>query len=254
MLDVYHWEPNGASGRILIALAEKRLAFTSHYVDVLAFEHFRAPLAALSESGEVPIVVLDGAPFTGESQVAELLEDTFPDPPLMPAEPLGRWKVRVWQKSVDDALSASVSELAWMAYGIHGIGEQAARARAAAEEIASFAARDAWKSALAGYSDERLGQARARVDAAVENVETTLGDSAWLAGSSFSLADVAVFPYLNYLPALMPERVSDAATPRTTAWLRAVAERPAVQEALGRGRAGDPFRLAVPGPEPVRWG
>lgn len=254
MLDVYHWEPNGASGRILIALAEKRLAFTSHYVDVLALEQFRAPLVELSESGEVPIVVLDGAAYTGESQVAELLEDTFPDLPLMPADPLGRWAVRVWQKSVDDTLSTSVSELAWKAYGPYGDREFAARTGEAVESIASFPARSAWKSALAGYSDERLGQARARVDDAVKKIEATLGESRWLAGSTFSLADVAVFPYLSYLPALMPERVSDTETPRTSAWLRAVAERPAVREALACGRAADPFALAAPGPEPVRWG
>jgi GSH-dependent disulfide-bond oxidoreductase len=254
MLSVYHWEPNGGSGRVLIALAEKRLEFTSHYVDLLALEQYRPALLELTESGEIPILVHDGAAYTGDSEVGEFLEESFPARPLMPADPRGRWEVRVWQKYVDDGLAASVSELAWQAYGGHGDSALAAKLRAAIESVAMPERRESWSAALAGYSDERLVQARSRVEAAVEKIESTLRASRWLAGDSFTLADVAVFPYVRYLPRIAPGTVSEASTPRMVAWLRAVAERPAVREALGRGRATDPFALAAPGPEQIRWG
>ena len=254
MLEVYHWEPNGASGRILIVLAEKRLEFTAHYVDVLALAQYRPPLRELCGTGEIPILILDGAAYTGETQVAELLEETFAPSPLMPADPLGRWQVRVWQKYVDDGLAASVSDLAWNAYAPRADGAAAADLRAAVERLAQPQQRAEWTAALEGGSDERLAQSRARVAAAIAKIESTLTGAPWLAGASFTLADAAVFPYLRYLPALVPELLSAASAPRTTAWLSAVGERPAVREALGRGRTADPFTVAAPGPQSVRWG
>lgn len=254
MLDVYHWEPNGASGRILIALAEKRLAFNSHYIDLLALEQYAPAMLELSANGEVPVVVLDGAAYRGESQVAEWLEEQFPEAPLMPADPRGRWSVRVWQKSVDDGFAAAVSEVAWTALGVHSDGKLKQRLRVALDNIGPARSRAAWKTAVEGFSEERLSQAHARIEADVAAIEAALAGSPWLAGAAFSLADVAVFPYLRYLPRIAPHTVGEARTPRTMAWLRAVEERPAVREALARGRRRDPFALAVPGPEPVRWG
>jgi glutathione S-transferase len=254
MLEVYHWEPNGASGRVLIALAEKRLDFTSRYVDLLALEQYGPQLLELSATGEIPLLVLDGAAYGGASEICELLEETFPQPPLMPAEPRGRWEVRVWQKLVDDGLAASVSELAWQTYGLHGTGAFAPPAPTIAGRIPFQEPREAWQAALGGYGEGRLGEARERVEAAVRKVEACLARSSWLAGPSFSLADVAVFPSFNYLPSLCPNLVNDTAAPRTLAWLRTVAARPAVRGALARGRAADPYAVAAPGPEQIRWG
>ena len=35
MIELYHWEPNADSLKMMIALKEKGLDFTSHYVDLL---------------------------------------------------------------------------------------------------------------------------------------------------------------------------------------------------------------------------
>lgn len=255
MLEVYHWEPNGASGRVLIALCEKRLDYVSHYVDLLALAQYEPRILQLSATGEIPVVVLDGSAYGGASEVCEFLEETFPGEPLMPTEARARWGVRVWQKFVDDGLATSASELAWRAYGLRGTGPFAPPSlRAVAERIPLREAREAWQAALAGYGEERLGEARERIAAAASRVESTLSRSRWLAGPSFSLADVAVFPSFNYLPKLCPDVVSDAAAPRTMAWLRAVAARPGVRSALTRGRAADPYEVTAPGQEQIRWG
>ncbi|MGH8149324.1 MAG: glutathione S-transferase family protein [Steroidobacteraceae bacterium] len=254
MLEVYHWEPNGASGRVLVALAEKRVDFASHYVDLLALEQYEPRFLELSATAEIPLLVLDGAVYGGASELCELLEEIFPQPPLMPAEPRGRWEVRTWQKLVDDGLAASVSELAWQRYGLHGTSAFAPPGLAAAGRIPLPEQREAWQAALGGYAESRLGEARERVEAAVRKVESSLARSRWLAGPSFSLADVAVFASFNYLPRLCSAVINDAAAPRTLAWLRAVAARPAVHGALARGRAADPYAVAAPGPEQIRWG
>jgi len=38
MLTLYHWEPNANSGKPMLALAEKGVAYESHYLDLLKFD------------------------------------------------------------------------------------------------------------------------------------------------------------------------------------------------------------------------
>lgn len=254
MLDLYHAEPNGASARVLIALLEKGLEFAGHYVDVLALEQYRPPVSELSPDGEVPALVHGGEAYTGASAICELLEEEFPQRPLMPSDARARWQVRVWQKSVDDGFAASVCELAWEAFGATSLGPGRSVLADAVERIVPQDERQRWRDALSGYGSEQLARARGRAASAVDRIETALAGSAWLAGAAYSLADIAVFAYFKYLPVLCAETVNESATPRSLEWLRAVSDRPAVRAALGRGRAADPFAAASPAPEQIRWG
>ena len=255
LLELYHWEPNGASARVLICLAEKALEFVSRYVDVLAFEQHRAQFLELNPTGEVPVLLHAGRVHTESSAICEYLEEVFPEQPLMPPDPRHRWEVRIWQKHVDDSIAASVSELAWHAYAPPLDGAQ--RARLTAEVARAAVAperREAWQAALAGYGPEQLARARTRVLDAAQQAESALTASVWLVGGGYCLADIALFSYFRYLPALLSEDINDAVTPHIMHWLRTLDARAAVQQALAMGRCADPYRVAAPGPEQIRWG
>ncbi len=255
MLELYHWEPNGACARVMITLKEKGLDFESRYVDLLAFEQHAPEYLQLNESGETPVLVRDGEAFNESSYICEYLDEAFPEHPLMPAAPLDRWQARYWQKYVDDYLAASVSDLAWHAYGEPQIkSRNFASVQEAVSRIPMKERRDVWSEAIGGLSDEKLQKARERVRLTVEKMEADLEKTGWLAGADFSLADIAVFPFVNYLPKLEPELVNATTAPRTVAWLKRVAERPGVKAALAMARTPDPFAAAAPGPEHVRWG
>jgi GST-like protein len=255
MLELFHWEPNGACARVMICLSEKQLQFTSRYIDVLAFEQHLPEFLQLNESGEVPVLVHDGAVFSEASSINEYLDESFPGVPLMPRDAKSRWRVRAWQKYVDDHVAASVSELAWQAYGVPAMrARDPATLTAAIARIPARERREAWTVALAGLSDERLARARARIMETIEKTEEHLEGGAWLAGSSYSLADIAAFPFLSYVPALIPQQMNDSAAPHTMAWLRTVASRPTVKAAFALARTPDPYATAAPGPEQVRWG
>lgn len=255
MLDLYHAEPTGASARVLIVLEEKALEYRSHYIDVLALERYRLPLAQIAPGGDLPVLVRSGAAATGASALCELLEEAYPERPLMPTHARGRWCVRTWQKHVDDILAPAVSALAWHSYGERSLASYGrAELERALEPIVPPDDRPRWREALAGYPEEHLARARARIEAAAVNVEEALTAGEWLAGPSYSLADVAVFAYFKYLPALGGACLSAAKAPRTLAWIEAISERPAVRRALARGRAADPFTTAIPAPEWIRWG
>ena len=254
MLDLYHWEPTANSGEVLILLKEKGLQFTGHYVDVLAFEQHTPEFLAMNETGETPVLTSDGEVFTQSSFICEYLDEAFPGAALMPKDHYACWQARTWQKYVDDHLAAAVSDLAWTALGAPALKDRNGSAGAAVARIPNRTRRDVWSEALAGHPAERLAKSRARAELTITQMEAELEGRDWLAGEAFSLADIAVFSYVNYLPGVTPELVNERAAPRTMAWLKRVAARPAVQAALAMARTPDPFATAAPGPEHIRWG
>merc|ERR1719316_1571197 len=67
---------------------------------------------------------------------------------------------------------------------------------------------------------------------AVSTLERLLGESEWLVGGEFSVADVAVGSYLNYVPIFFPD-ADLSRTPAIAAYMKRCAERPAFARAFG---------------------
>jgi glutathione S-transferase/GST-like protein len=255
MLELFHWEPNGACGRVIIALKEKGLEFKSRYVDVLAFEQHKPAFLKLNESGEVPVLVHDGFAMTEASYICEFLEEAFPQNPLMPKDRLERWEARVWQKYVDDYIAASVSELAWQALELKAFkNRDKAVLDKAIANIPMKERRDHWAKSVEGVSEDELNRSTERVQEAIAKIEASLKGKPWLAGSSYSLADISMFPYINFLPQIAKEVANKDKAPRTIEWLARIKERPAVKAAHAMSKRTDPYSTCAPGPEHVRWG
>ena len=251
MIELYHWEPNAASARVLITLEEKGLKFESRYLDVLAFEQFAPDLLDLNPFGQVPILVDGEDVYSEASYICEYLDEAYPHPPLLPETPIDRWAARGWQKYVDDYFAAAVSDLAWPTLGLPVLRAQGPEdLEAAVSSIPVKERRDQWQAAVGGPDPEVLEKARERIRLAVQKTEADLAERDWLAPGGYSLADIAVYPYAAYLPRIAP----DLPGPGTTAWLGRMARRPAVIAAEAVSRTGEPYGLSAPGPEHIRWG
>jgi glutathione S-transferase len=88
---------------VRIALAEKHLSWEPIHVNLRANEHKTPEFLALNPYGKVPVLLDQGAVIYESTVVNEYLEDRFPDPPLMPHDPLGRAEVRLWEDYGDNA-------------------------------------------------------------------------------------------------------------------------------------------------------
>ena len=51
---LYHWEPNANSGKPMLALMEKGVAFDSHYIDMLNFDQHKPEYLAINPQGTIP--------------------------------------------------------------------------------------------------------------------------------------------------------------------------------------------------------
>ena len=93
-MKLYSYFRSSAAFRVRIALALKGLPYETAGVHLQRGEQRDDAYAAVSPSGLVPTLV-DGDAVLGQSlAILEYLEETHPEPPLLPADPLGRARVR----------------------------------------------------------------------------------------------------------------------------------------------------------------
>ena len=256
MLELYHWEPNANSLKVMICLAEKGLDYQSHYVDILEFEQYLPGFLVLNPFGQVPVLLHDGEVITESSLILEYLAEAFPARRLAPVDPKGWYDAQAWGKFVDYNLGPSVSSLGWhqVMTPIMKKRDQK-KLREAVDRIPIWERKAAWMTAMGDtYSEDQLNDSRRKIDLAVKRIEGTLGQSPWLQGADYSIVDIGAFALSCTLPRLLPEAVNARKTPKTMDWLGRINARPAVKKALSmRGKAGEKDVYA-PGPEHSRWG
>jgi maleylacetoacetate isomerase len=94
-MKLYNYFRSSASFRVRIALALKGLPYDYVPVHLVKGEHKQAGYAALSPAMLVPTLELDGGERLGQSMaIIEYLDETHPEPPLLPRDPLQRAQVR----------------------------------------------------------------------------------------------------------------------------------------------------------------
>ena len=259
MLDLYHWEPNTFSLKVLIALHEKNIPFTGHYVDFLNFEQYRLPFAAKTEvvhnpELDGPVLVSNGVAMTESFFIALFLDEVGSETPLRPAGAYGRWEVSAWARFLNEVVAPAVSTLGAKKYLVPALASRnRGEIEAAIAAMPTEEQRAGWRTALEdSYSDELLEDCRRKAAIGVDRVEKALAKSDWLVGTAYSLADIDAFSLIDPLRDLVPDMLN--AAPRTRSWLRRIALRPAAKAALGASKTGRPRQAYTPGPEHSRWG
>ena len=93
-MELYNYFRSSASYRVRIALALKGLAYDYRAVHIAKNEQFAESYAAVSASRLVPLL-RDGEQLVTQSlAIIEYLDETHPAPPLLPADAVGRARVR----------------------------------------------------------------------------------------------------------------------------------------------------------------
>lgn len=260
MLELYHWEPNTYFLKPLIALHEKRAAFTSRWFDPTAFEQFAPGLPGNTESTlqlerEGPILVHDGAIVSSSFFMLEYINDALPGINLCPGGAYEQYRQRAWGQ-VLTAVGTGVAVLGCAKYTAPVMRRmEPATLAARLRSIEPLERRQAWAALTDGtYGEAALASVRERLKGPVTRIEATLAATPWLAGAEYSIADIDAFSLLNSLPALAPDVLNPGDTPRTLEFLQRVNERPAVKAALALSRTGKPQEAFVPGAEASRWG
>jgi glutathione S-transferase len=261
VLELYTSEPNTFFLKPLIALAEKKAAFSARYFDASALQQFDASFPTDLESSlqlerEGPLLIDDGVVISSSFFMLEYISEALPGASLMPSNPYDSYRARAWGQFLGAQLGSIVPVLGCAKYLAPQLKAQDRTALdlkiAAIEPVER---RVGWLAMLNGsYSEAYLTSVREHASMPIARVETALGHAPWLAGSAFSIADIDAYAMLCVLPDLAPAKVNPTATPRIADYLARIAARESVREALRTARTPHPSRHFVPGLEAARWG
>jgi GST-like protein len=221
MIEVYSWPtPNGH--KVHIMLEECGLAYRAIPVDIGAGDQFKPDFLAISPNNKIPAIVdpdgPDGRPISLFESGAILLYLAAKTGRFLPTDVRGRY----------DALQ-------WLMFQMGGVGPmlgQAHHFRIYAPEKIEYAVNRYTNEArrLYGVMDKRLGE------------------SEYIAGAEYGIADIAIFPWLR---SWKNQGIDWADYPRLKRWFDEIAARPAVQrgvEVLAQHRkplVGDSARDAL---------
>jgi maleylacetoacetate isomerase len=168
MIRLYGYWRSSAAYRVRIALALKGLAYESVEVNLLAGEQRDAAFRAHNPQGLVPALEIDGTVIGQSLAIIDYLGALYPDPPLVPREPLARARV--------------LAQALVIAADIHPITNLRVLQRLAGQFGADQPAKDDWY--------------RHWIAEGFTALEEMAGDGPFLGGDAPNLADICLVPQM----------------------------------------------------------
>jgi len=191
--------------KVKIALAEKNVAFECRLPDFMSGQD--PEFASANPRLEVPALV-DGETRVFDSTIIlEYVEDRWPTPPLLPATPAERARVRMLEELCD----TYYEPIAWAAMEINVF-------RRATGELAA----------------KLLARGREQVAGVNAYLDRQLGDRPWFNGAAFGWGDLAVVPFVH--GAASTGNPPPGGT-RLAGWLERARARPSVAAAFAVAEA-----------------
>ncbi len=237
MLELYHHGSSACAAKVRLALGEKNLAWTSRYIDILSGEQFRPDFLTLNPKAVVPVLVHDGSVITESTVICEYVEEAFPEDPIYPRSPVQRAQVRIWTKAVDEELHPACSAITYIVSHRHTILRNGAGGfeeflnRGTTDGAAARALKWAWIQH--GLEAPGAADKIKLYDGYLRMMDRALLHSDWLVGDGFSMADIALAPYVNRLDALAMDGLwRHGRLPRVEAWFERIRARPSFSPAL----------------------
>jgi GST-like protein len=185
--------------KVVLMLEETASPWRFSFVDVFSGEQFTPAFQALNANGKVPVIVDEtdpAAPVTLSESGAILihLAEQRPDLQLLPREGPSR-----------------AATLQWLMFQMAGFGPTSGQAI----HFRYMTDRD-------GYGRDRFSHELQRLTRVVDD---QLGKHAHIAGPAYSIADVALLPWVNTLRRFFPEFVE---RPNIERWSAELMTRPAM--------------------------
>ena len=202
MIDLYTWPtPNGH--KVHIMLEETGIPYRVHPINIGSGEQFAPAFLKISPNNKMPAMVdpdgPGGKPLSMFESGAIL---------IYLASKSGRF--------LPDDLAKKWSTLSWLMFQMGGVGPMLGQAHH-----------------FLGYAPERIPYAMDRYRNEANRlygvIERRLGESTYIACDEYTIADMAIVPWLRY-----PDRqgVEIDQYPRLKRWRDAILERPAVKRGL----------------------
>ena len=237
MLELYRHGSSVCAAKVRFALAEKQLKWTSHYLDLLKGEQFTPEFLAINPKAVVPVLIHDDEIVPESTVICEFVEEVFSDRPIYPSDPRLRAKVRVWTKAVDEELHPACSAITYVVSHRHTILRNSVGnfddflKQGGTEGLPARTLK--WQWIQLGLKAHGAADKIRLYDGYLHKMEGAFANSVWLVGTTFSMADIAMAPYVNRISTLSLEGLwRNGRLPRVERWFERVKERPTFNSAF----------------------
>lgn len=235
MLTLYHYDRSTAAQRVRLLVEEKALPWKSVIVDTARGDVDQLPdnYHEMNPKGLVPVVENNGRGVAESNVILEYLDDAFPDTSFRPASPEDRAEMRLWMKRIDDGVHVAsrtigvciVNRFIYLEQGAEKIEKYHAHMR-------DHVRRDNDQVNIEmGLSSPLLPGALSTFRGLFEDMDARLSDHDWLAGDSYSLADIALVVYLRRMESFMMAPLWEHMK-SLNEWYARIAARPAYIKAV----------------------
>lgn len=156
--------------KVKISLIEKGVEFEGMLPNAIGSGQVDGAFASVNPRGEVPALLDGDAAIFDSTVILEYIEDKWPRPPMLPATPIERARVRM----LEDVMDTHFEAITWALSEIRNFG-RAEGAQATRLEAAAAAELARWYQWL----------------------EKQLGKRTWFNGDAFGWGDLCVIPFVN---------------------------------------------------------
>lgn len=188
---------------VRLALEEKGVAYRLEEVDILKGESHTPEHLARQPFGKVPALEHDGFSLYETTAIIRYIDEAFDGPALQPSDPKARARMTQTCAIIDN-------------YGYPAM-------------IGTCVVQRVVVPMMGGEPDEAaITEAVPQAETAAAALDDLLGDSAFLAGDSISLADLYLIPVFDYFHATPEGGKALEGKKNLQRWWNAVSERPSV--------------------------
>jgi glutathione S-transferase len=186
--------------RVRIFLAEKGIEVPFEQIDLAKLQHRTAEFRHLNPAAQVPVLLLDDGTAISESvAICRYFEELQPEPPLFGSGPVERARIEMWNRRIEHGFYAHVL----------GCFRHTHPAMAGLE-----------RPQLTAWGEV----CRTRAAEALEPIDQQLRANPYIAGPSFSIADITLLVGIDFMkPARISRRAGLEGLDR---WYGDVASRP----------------------------
>lgn len=228
-LELYHAGLSSCSKKSRLCLKEKGLPYRSHFVALNKFEHHDPAYLKLNPNGLVPTLVHNGTVIIESGVINEYLDEVFPEKPMRPSDPVARAGMRVFCKMADEYGLPATRIPTWTRTKQAQLKEMSAAEFDKVVAETPLVDHRLKLQALKGegFTKKEFDEAYGKMDYIFARCETALLNGPWLAGEMYTLADIAILPYIFAFSEVRPELMQGHT--RTADWYARIMARPAVK-------------------------
>ena len=224
MIKLYQFSTSPFAEKVRRGLAYKGLPYDVE--EVVRGDVASGRYAGVNQSGKFPAIDDDGVCISDSTDILRHLEERYPSPPLIPANPHTAAMVHIIEDWADESLYfyEMTMRLAWEHNLESGLDEFAATLPDVPREVLKQGILDSVGALTAAQGIGR--KPRAQVVADVERhfsaLDGLLTGGKWLAGAALSAADIAAAAQLTALLHAQEARAALDRTKYVAAWLTRV--------------------------------